>query len=145
MLLHAPWGGRLEGVAVLDAFAGTGAFGLEALSRGAASAVFMERDPAALESLRANVAACSGAAAEIVVVDVLQPPPGRPCGLVFLDPPYGKRLLPGAVTALTQAGWVAGDALIVGETGRDEVIGLGDVLAERAHGAGRITVWRGGG
>ena len=56
MLLHAPWGGRLEGVAVLDAFAGTGALGLEALSRGAASAVFMERDRAALDVLRANVA-----------------------------------------------------------------------------------------
>ena len=59
MLLHAPWGGRdrVEGAAVLDAFAGTGALGLEALSRGAATATFIERDRAALAALRANIAA----------------------------------------------------------------------------------------
>jgi 16S rRNA (guanine(966)-N(2))-methyltransferase RsmD len=56
MILHAAWGGRavLEGAMVLDAFAGTGALGLEALSRGAESAVFFERDRAALAALRAN-------------------------------------------------------------------------------------------
>ena len=60
MLLHAPWAGRdaIEGAVVLDAFAGTGALGLEALSRGAARAVFIERDRAALAALRANIAAC---------------------------------------------------------------------------------------
>ena len=57
MLLHAPWGGRatVEGASVLDAFAGTGALGLEALSRGAADASFIERDRAALAALRANI------------------------------------------------------------------------------------------
>src|SRR5271170_6416993 len=60
MLMHAPWAGRsvIEGASVLDLFAGTGALGLEALSRGAARAVFVERDRAALTSLRANVEAC---------------------------------------------------------------------------------------
>lgn len=142
MLLHAPWGGPLAGLAVLDAFAGTGALGLEALSRGAASAAFMERDPAALESLRANIAGCRGAVAQVVAADVQHPPAGRPCGLVFLDPPYGEGLLPRAVAALTRTGWVASDALMVGETGRDETVEFGDVLAERTHGAGRIIVWR---
>ena len=107
MLLHAPWGGRLEGVAVLDAFAGTGALGIEALSRGAASAVFIERDRAALAALRANLAVCGGTDAQVIAGDVLRPPPGRPCGLVFLDPPYGHDLLPPALTALRAAGWVA--------------------------------------
>jgi 16S rRNA (guanine966-N2)-methyltransferase len=60
MLMHAEWGGReaIEGAAVLDVFAGTGALGLEALSRGASAACFIESDPAALKALRANVAAC---------------------------------------------------------------------------------------
>ena len=60
MLTHAPWGGRavIEGATVLDAFAGTGALGLEALSRGSATACFIEHDAAALRALRANVAAC---------------------------------------------------------------------------------------
>ena len=142
MLLHAPWGGRLDGIAVLDAFAGTGALGLEALSRGAASAIFMERDRGAVDALRANVAICRGAVAEVVVTDVLRPPPGRPCGLVFLDPPYGEDLLTRAVAALTSAGWVAPGALLVAEAARDEPAPADALLAERTHGAGKIMVWR---
>ncbi len=142
MLLHAPWGGRLDGVAVLDAFAGTGALGLEALSRGAAHATFMERDPAALRALRANIAGCRGAAAAVLAADVLRPPPGVPCGLVFLDPPYGEGVLPQAMAALTGAGWVAREALVVAESARADVPALGALLADRAHGAGRVTVWR---
>ena len=145
MLLHGPTmlaGGKLEGMAVLDAFAGTGALGLEALSRGAATAVFMERNRAALDVLRANLASCAGALARIVAGDVLHPPPGTPCGLVFLDPPYGKALAPLALAALSQAGWIASGALLVVETGHDEQLDLGELLAERAHGAGRVSVWR---
>ena len=144
MLLHAPWGGRLDGRVVLDAFAGTGALGLEALSRGAASATFLERDRAALDVLRANVAGCRGAAAEVIAADVLHPPNGRPCDLVFLDPPYGQGLLPRAVASLAAAGWIAPGALLIGETARDEAAEIGTLLAERAHGAGRIRVWRQG-
>src|SRR5271166_2589163 len=60
MLMHAPWGGKslVEGALVLDVFAGTGALGLEALSRGAANAVFVERSRAALAALRGNIDAC---------------------------------------------------------------------------------------
>src|SRR3954468_9790446 len=60
MLMHAPWGGRavIEGARVLDVFAGTGALGLEALSRGAAFACFIDSNPLALRALRTNVAAC---------------------------------------------------------------------------------------
>ncbi len=142
MLLHAPWGGRLDGMAVLDAFAGTGALGLEALSRGAASAVFMEQDRAALDVLRANIAGCRGAVARVVAADVLRPPPGEPCDLVFLDPPYGKALLPRALAALTLAGWTAPGARVVAEAAADEALDLGELLAERAHGAGKMTIWR---
>jgi 16S rRNA (guanine966-N2)-methyltransferase len=90
MLLHAPWGGRevVVGAAVLDAFAGTGALGLEALSRGAARATFLERDPAALAALHANIAACRAEQrATVLAADATRPPPGTPCSLVFLDPP----------------------------------------------------------
>ena len=142
MLLHAPWGGRLEGLAVLDAFAGTGALGLEALSRGAASASFIERDGAALAALRANVAACQGAVARVIAGDVLQPPPGQACALVFMDPPYGEALLPRGLAALRRAGWIAPGALLVAESARGEQPALGEMLAARAHGAGQITIYR---
>jgi 16S rRNA (guanine966-N2)-methyltransferase len=74
MLVHAEWGGReaIEGAAVLDVFAGTGALGLEALSRGAATACFIESDAAALKALRENVAACNAEdRAKVIVRDVL--------------------------------------------------------------------------
>ena len=146
MLLHAPWGGRelMEGAEVLDAFAGTGALGLEALSRGAGRAWFMERDRAALAALRVNIAALA-AEARVIAGDATRPPRGTPCRLVFLDPPYGRELGPAAVAALAAAGWLAPGAVLVLETGRDEVLPeLGERLAERAHGAARVTVWRWG-
>ncbi len=96
-LLHAPWAGRgaVEGATVLDAFAGTGALGLEALSRGAAASVFLEHDAAAFRALEANVAACGAEArCRVLRADALRPPPGTPCSLVFLDPPYEHGLLP---------------------------------------------------
>lgn len=139
MLLHAPWGGRLDGIRVLDAFAGTGALGLEALSRGAEAAWFIERDRAALTALRSNVTACG--AGSVLAADVLRPPPGTPCGLVFLDPPYGQGLLPPAVAALRNAGWLAPGATIVAEAAASETPELGTLLAERRHGAGRVTIW----
>ncbi|HET9017947.1 MAG TPA: 16S rRNA (guanine(966)-N(2))-methyltransferase RsmD [Acetobacteraceae bacterium] len=146
MLLHAPWGGRevVEGATVLDAFAGTGALGLEALSRGAATATFIERDRGALAALRANIAACRAEAqARVLEGDATRPPAGAPCRLIFLDPPYGAGLVAKAVAALGEAGWIAPGALILAELGRDETLpSLGEILAERAHGAARLAVWR---
>src|SRR6202161_84052 len=100
MLMHAEWGGRalLEGAAVLDVFAGTGALGLEALSRGAASACFIESDPAALRALRANVAAGKAEdRVEVLAADALRVAKGRAASVVFLDPPYGQLLVPRAI------------------------------------------------
>ena len=146
ILLHAPWGGRgvMEGARVLDAFAGTGALALEALSRGAADAVCMETDKAALAALRANIAACrAGAQCRVLATSALAPSIGQPCGLVFLDPPYGQGLVGRALGSLAAAGWLAEDALVVAETGRDEALQLpGAMVAERAHGAARVTFWR---
>ena len=90
MLGHAPWRGNALDGGVVDAFAGTGALGLEALSRGAARAVFLERDRAALACVRANIATCRMAPRALALGgDALRPPATRPgwngAGLVFLD------------------------------------------------------------
>ena len=149
MLLHAPWGGRdrLEGAHVLDAFAGTGALGLETLSRGASRATFIETSPVALAALRANIAACRAEKmSEVLAVDVLGQPRGVPADVVFLDPPYGRALVPAALSRLRAGGMVAPGTLIVAETSQEEPSPLADqpgrALAERAHGKGRLTIWR---
>ncbi len=148
MLWHAPWGGRaaVEGASVLDAFAGTGALALEALSRGAAQAFLMERDRAAQAAIRANIAACRmECETQLLAVDVLHPPKARAaCGLVFLDPPYGQGLVPRALAALAEAGWIAPEALVIAEFGQEEATAPPGfaALAERAHGPASLLVLR---
>lgn len=148
MLWHAPWAGRaaVEGALVLDAFAGTGAMGLEALSRGAARACFIEQDRVALAVLRQNIAALREEPRCLVLPgDALRPRAApAPCGLVFLDPPYGKDLVPRAVAALAGAGWLASGALLVAETGREEALVLPGwtEVAARDHGAARVAFLR---
>ncbi len=126
MLMHAPWGGRvlLDGASVLDAFAGTGALGLEALSRGAARAVFIDNDAAALAALAANIATCqAGDATRVFRADVLRPPKGPPQAVVFLDPPYGADLLHPAIAALRASGWIVRGSIVIAESGRLEACG----------------------
>ncbi len=120
-LLHAPWAGRvvLEGASVLDVFAGTGALGLEALSRSAADAAFIEHDRAALAVLRANIAACGATErCRVVAADATRPPPGRPATLVFMDPPYATDLAAPTLRALHGANWLAPHALLLLELPR---------------------------
>jgi 16S rRNA (guanine966-N2)-methyltransferase len=110
----------VTGARVLDLYAGTGAVGLEALSRGAAEAVLVESDRAALDVLRRNVAAVGLPGATVVaraVVGYLATPPAAPFRLVFADPPYE---LPDAqlgrvLEALAAPGWLAADAVVVVE------------------------------
>ena len=144
-LMHAPWAGRaaVEGARVLDAFAGTGALGLEALSRGAAHATFIENGRAALPVLRANIGACRAEArCTVLAADALRPPPGTPCTLLFLDPPYGGGLVPLAVAALAAAGWAGPGTLVVAEIGRDDPDPAGAPLDDRVQGAARVVAWR---
>ena len=145
MLMHAPWAGRacIEDALVLDVFAGTGALGLEALSRGAARAVFVENARPALTALRANIAACKAAdRCEVLPVDTLSILGGDKAAIVFLDPPYGQDLVPRALARLRTVGRVGPGSLVVAETGRDEAALAVEALAERTHGAARITIWR---
>lgn len=145
-LLHAPWAGRaaLHGINVLDAFAGTGAYGLEALSRGAARATFIEHDRDALAAIRANITACAAAPrCRVLAADARRPPPGTPCALVLLDPPYASGLLAPAVAALARAGWIAPGALLAAEAGHDEPMPeLGHRLAAFTAGAAQVAVFR---
>jgi 16S rRNA (guanine966-N2)-methyltransferase len=135
------------GAVVLDAFAGTGALGLEALSRGAAEAVFIERDREALVILRKNVEALGeGARAHIVPGDATQPlGAGSSCALAFLDPPYHSGLAAPALGALAARGWLAPDALAVVETAAREELAppAGFILLdERIYGAARLVFLR---
>lgn len=145
MLMHAPWAGRsaVEDALVLDVFAGTGALGLEALSRGAARAAFVERSRLALAALRANIEACrAGDRCEILPIDALAVPAGNHADIVFLDPPYGQNLVDRALARLRSVGRVGPGSLIVAETGRDEAALDVAALAVRMHGAARVTIWR---
>ena len=146
MLLHAPWAGHefVQGAKVLDVFAGTGAFGLEALSRGAVVAGFIENARPALAALRENIASCKAEPQSLVhAVNALSPPPGSPYDLVFFDPPYGQNLLPSALSALYLRGWIAAEALIAAEIGPEDLAPPGiSILAERVHGKARLIFWR---
>ncbi len=149
MLAHAPWADPIAGCAVLDGFAGSGALGLEALSRGAARTVFFETDRTALDVLRGNVAALGAGPRSLVLgADATRPPRPGPaqggCGLVFLDPPYGRGLIACAIEALRASGWIAAGALIVAETARAEEppVAAASLLAARLHGTARLSIWR---
>jgi 16S rRNA (guanine(966)-N(2))-methyltransferase RsmD len=99
-------GPAVAGMRVLDLYAGTGAVGIEALSRGAARAVFVEREPAALRALRGNLAALGASRAAAHVLRVL-PDLGAqegPFDLVFVDPPYATALAARTLLALGAAG-----------------------------------------
>ncbi len=108
----------IEGARVLDLFAGTGALGLEALSRGASHVTFVDDGRTALGLIRQNVQLTgAGPRADILRKDAarLPPNPADPCSLVFLDPPYGKGLGQKALFAALEGAWIADDALIVWE------------------------------
>lgn len=122
ILAHADFGAfELEGARVLDLFAGTGALGLEALSRGAAFALFVEEDADARAAIRENVEALGLTGnAKIYKRDAtaLGPRPGSvgaPFSLLFADPPYGKGLGQRALLAARDGGWLDPDALCVVE------------------------------
>jgi 16S rRNA (guanine966-N2)-methyltransferase len=145
ILMHAPWAGPtlIEGASVLDVFAGTGALGLEALSRGAARCVFVERSRLALAALHTNIAACRAEhRCEVLPFNALTVPPGQQAMIVFLDPPYGRDLISQVLTRLRAVGRVGPETLIVAEMGRSEEPPAVALLAERTHGAARLAIWR---
>lgn len=137
--------GDLAGRRVLDGYAGSGALGLEALSRGAAHALLVERDRAALTALRANAAALD-LPAHIHAGDVrrlVSGPPEAPYDLVFLDPPYAEPVDP-VLAALAEHGWLAAGADVVVERrtrSADPVWPAGFAVHARTY--GDTTLWYG--
>lgn len=132
------------GVCVLDVFAGTGALGLEALSRGAAEIVFFENGPDSLKLLRDNIArARTGKQARVLARDALAPGQAkRQADLVLMDPPYRTGLAGPAILALEVMGWLSPDVLIVVETDAREALEMPDGFVledERRYGRTRLS------
>ena len=138
--------GSFDGLRVADLFAGTGALGLEALSRGAAHCTFVEQDRQALDVLRANIAKL-GAPGEVRAQAVASLGPStQPFDLLLFDPPYGSGGAGALVERLTRLGWAAPGAWASIETSRDEMIAAGGwtVDATRVHGKAKLTLLRNG-
>jgi 16S rRNA (guanine966-N2)-methyltransferase len=137
--------GDVGGAAVLDLYAGSGALGIEALSRGAAEATFVERDARALAAVRANLGAL-GAVARVVRSDAiafLERAEGAAYDLVFLDPPYDSAPELGARLSELLPQAVARDAVIVTESDKRSPLHLSLPLAdERTYGDTRIAIHR---
>jgi 16S rRNA (guanine966-N2)-methyltransferase len=135
------------GKPVLDAFAGTGALGLEALSRGASAAVFFETEREALTALRRNIATLGEEdSVHVLAGDATRPPRGvMSCAIAFLDPPYRSGLAAPALTALAGAGWLTEDAVAVAEVAAGEPLppppGF-TLIDERVYGAARLVFLR---
>jgi len=98
----------------IDVFSGSGAIGIEAWSRGVKAPIFIEKDRDALLILNQNLKTVG--LKSVVATDALNPPKGKPAGIIFMDAPYGKGLLSLALNAFLQTGWIDDKTLIVVET-----------------------------
>lgn len=137
--------GSFEGLAVADLFAGSGALGLEALSRGAASCLFVEQDKLALDALRANIAKLGAVGSDIRAQSVLALGPAtRPLDLILMDPPYGTGAGMVALERLHRLSWTNGGTWISIETAKVETVLVGGYVAdtERMHGKAKLTLLR---
>lgn len=134
---------------VLDIFAGTGAMGLEALSRGAAHATFVERDRTALSALEKNITELGETPRSTVLrMDALALPHAKAAAsLAFLDPPYGEGLAEPALAALAKGGWLEDGAVVIVELGKRDALSppvAFTSLDERRYGAARFVLLRHG-
>lgn len=145
MLAGGRFGNPFDGAHVLDLFAGTGALGLEALSRGAASAVFVDDGRKALSLIKENLKLLRCETGRVIARDATRLPPcdTEPATMVFLDPPYGKGLGDKALAAAVKGGWLAEDALVVWEENTPQVAPDGFTRLEtRRYGDTHVTVLR---
>lgn len=149
LLMNGPYGNPVEGARVLDLFAGTGALGLEAVSRGARFALFVDEGAEARALLRENVEALGlGGLTRIFRRDATklgEAPAGEKFDLAFLDPPYGKGLAPRALASLLTGAWLKDGALCVIEEAAEESVELPQGLEQldrRAYGDTQIVIAR---
>ncbi len=136
--------GSFDGLSVADLFAGSGALGIEALSRGAGSCVFVEQDKPALDALRANLASLK-LTGDVRPTSVLALGPApAPLDLILMDPPYGTGAGSVALERLARFGWIGPATWVSIETGKAEDAGVKGfaVEAERVHGKAKLTLLR---
>lgn len=139
-----------EEIRVLDLFAGSGSLGLEALSRGAQEAVFVEQSPKAVRALQETVARLQVPKSQCRLVarkvaGFLRQIPKQSFDLVFVDPPYGQNLLHSTLHALQSGNWLAQSALVAAELEAEmDVQSFMDLEQEvnRTYGQTRIVIWR---
>ncbi len=153
ILMHAPWSPFADGARprTIDLFAGSGALGFEALSRGASFCLFVETEASARGAIRDNIEAFGAFGITRLHrrdATALGPKPagmGAAYDLVFLDPPYQKHLLPPALHSLHTGGWLAPGAIVVLELGSDEDLILAppyEQLDRRSYGAAQVVFAR---
>lgn len=144
LLINGGYGDPVSGARVLDLFAGTGALGLEALSRGASRVAFVDDGTAARALLRRNIELMRAmGATDVWRRDATRMGPNRGAGytLAFLDPPYGKGLGERALASCVEGGWLAPSALVVWEEGTAPAIPEGFAeLDQRRYGDTLVTI-----
>ncbi len=148
VLLHGQQPVDLEGATVIDVFSGTGALGLEAMSRGCGHGVFIDNDPRALALVRKNAGGLGlGRSVTLLKLDAASlPPPPRtaktPAALAFLDPPYGSGLVVPALLGLKARGWTAEGAVCVAEVAAKEEFDVPkgfEIVDKRTYGRARLV------
>ena len=136
--------GNFEELTVLDLFAGSGALGLEALSRGAAHCLFVEQDAQAIATIRENISALEARSrSEVQQASVMHLGPAKqPHDLIFLDPPYRTGAANVALDRMVRLGWIGPATWIAVETAYDEetAVDLLSIAAERRVGKAKITL-----
>ena len=135
--------GGFEELSVADLFAGSGALGLEALSRGAASCLFVENDANAVEAIRTNVAAFDARGrSEVRRGSVMElGPANAPLDLILLDPPYGTGAAGVALDRLLRLGWIGPATWIACETGAQEPMAVKTLAVEAERKVGKAKLW----
>ena len=135
--------GRFEGLVVADLFAGSGALGLEALSRGAERCLFAEHDGPALDALRTNIAAlgarerCDVRAGSVMALG----PAPTAYDLLLLDPPYDTGAAGAALDRLLRLGWIGEATLVAAETGATETVAVKGLAVEAERKVGKAKLW----
>lgn len=136
--------GSFEGLRVADLFSGTGALGLEALSRGAERCLFVEKAPVALQILERNIVRLgAGPRSEVRAQGIEHaPPPARPCDLLFADPPYATGLAQIAIDRVADSRWLAPGAFVSIELSGEELVlpRTLELAADRRFGKARILL-----
>ncbi|MEO5809397.1 MAG: 16S rRNA (guanine(966)-N(2))-methyltransferase RsmD [Sphingomicrobium sp.] len=133
--------GSFEDLRVADLFAGSGALGIEALSRGAATVTFVEQDQAAVKAIEANLATLGASSrAAIRAASALKLPRGERFDLVFADPPYADGAGQAAIAAVAAAGWLAPGGWLCIETGRGESLVAAPFELDTARDVARARV-----